>query len=154
MNAEIINPFLEATMNVLTTMAQIQAKPGRPYLKEDSQARGDVTGMIGLAGDQARGSLAITFTKAAILKIASNMFGEEITQMDPSIADVVGEITNMVSGGAKSKLSEKGYKFAMAIPSTIVGENHYITHNTKGPIIVVPFDTDAGNFYIEVCFEA
>jgi chemotaxis protein CheX len=109
--------------------------------------------MIGIAGDQAKGSLAISFTESAILDIASKMFGEPITEVNDEIADMVGEITNMVTGGAKVALSEKGYKFKMAIPTTIMGRNHSIKHSSKGPIIMIPFETEAGTFFVEICFE-
>jgi len=153
MNVEFVNPFLDAIMNVLTTMAQSEAQADKPYLKEDCLAQGEVTGMIGLAGDRVKGSLAITFTTPAILHITSQMLGEELTEIDETVKDLVGEITNMVSGGAKKALSEKGYKFEMAIPTTITGKSHTITHKTLGAVVVVPFEMDSGKFFVEVCFE-
>jgi chemotaxis protein CheX len=152
MNVEFINPFLESIINVLATMANTEAQPDKPFLKIEKSAKGDVTGIIGLMGEKAKGSLAITFTEPAILHIASKMLGENIQKVDASIADCVGEITNMVTGGAKKILSEKGYVFDMAIPSTIIGKNHLITHKTSGKIICIPFKTAAGSFFVEVCF--
>ena len=61
--------------------------------------------------------------------------------------------TRMVTGGAKRILAAKGYKFEMAIPSTIVGKDHTIYHKTNGPVVVVPFHMDGGSFFLEVCFE-
>ncbi len=153
MNVEFINPFLESIIKVLATMANTEAIPGKPFLKSDRCAKGDVTGVIGLAGDKARGSLAITFTEPAVLHIISRMLGEEIQQVDSSVADGVGEITNMVTGGAKKILSEKGYTFSMAIPTMIVGKNHTISHQTSGRIVCIPFETVAGSFFVEVCLE-
>jgi len=153
MNVEFINPFLESIIKVLATMANTEAIPGKPFLKSEKSAKGDVTGVIGLAGDKARGSLAITFSEQAVLHVISQMLGEEITQVDAAVADGVGEITNMVTGGAKKILSEKGYTFSMAIPTTIVGKNHSITHQTSGRIVCIPFETAAGSFFVEVCFE-
>jgi len=153
MNAELINPFLKAVIEVLSTMARIEAKPGKPFVKKDKVARGDVTGMVGLAGKQLKGSLALSFSEKAILQIATGMLGEPIDQVDDSIADMVGEITNMVTGITKKILSEKGYKFEMAIPTTIIGKNHSLTHKTSGPVIIIPFTVEAGEFFVEVCFE-
>jgi len=153
MNTEFVNPFLESIINVLSTMAMTEARPGRPMLKEDNTARGIVTGVIGMTGNLARGSLAITFTEPAILTIAERMLGEKMTAVDEATADVVGEITNMVTGGAKRILSEKGYTFDMSIPTTIIGENHSISHRSSAPVVVVPFETDGGNFFVEICFE-
>ena len=153
MNVDFVNPFLEATLNVLKTMAKLEAKPGRPAVKSNDVAHGDVTGLIGMTGEQAKGTLAITFTEQVILEITKRMLSAEMTKINETITDMVGEITNMVTGGAKKILSEKGYRFDMAIPSVVAGKNHIIEHKSKAPIIVVPFSTGAGDFYIEVCFE-
>lgn len=153
MNVAFINPFLDSILNVLSTMAMMQAKPGKPAIKGDEVARGDVTGLIGMTSEQAKGSLAITFTDKVIFQIAQNMLGDNPSQVDESITDLVGEITNMVCGGAKSALQEKGYDFGMAIPAVVAGKDHVISHKSKGPKIILPFDTDAGKFFVEVCFE-
>ncbi len=153
MNVEFVNPFLESILGVLQTMASTKATQGKLFLKGDKNAKGDVTGLIGLTGEKAKGSLAITFSETAILSIASRMLGEPITSLDDSVADCVGEITNIVTGGAKKLLSEKGYTFELALPTTIIGKGHTITHNTTGKVICVPFETDAGTFVVEVCFD-
>ncbi len=153
MNVEFINPFLKSLLNFMETMGGVTPEVGKPFLKKQDTSFGDVSGMIGMAGDQTKGSLAITFSKGAIFQIAENMFGEPATELDASISDLVGEITNIVCGGAKAELAEKGYKFALAIPTTITGINHKITHITKGPIIIIPFTLERGGVIIEVCFE-
>lgn len=153
MNVEFVNPFLESIVKVVQTMANTEARPGKPFLKTENSARGDVSAVIGLVGAKAKGSLAISFTEKAILHIASQMLGEVISTIEDGAADCVGEITNMVTGGAKRILAEKGFTFEMAIPSTVVGKNHTIIHKTSGRVVCVPFDTDAGNFFVEVCFE-
>ena len=153
MNVDFVNPFLESIIKVLSTMANTEARPGKPFLKIEKCAKGDVSSIIGLVGEKAKGSMAITFTAQAILHITSQMLGEVISEVDDTASDCAGEITNMVTGGAKRILADKGYHFNMAIPSTIVGKNHSITHKTSGRVVCIPFDTDAGSFFIEVCFE-
>ncbi|RLB70855.1 MAG: chemotaxis protein CheX, partial [Deltaproteobacteria bacterium] len=49
MDVRYINPFLEATIHVLKTMAFINSKPGKPYVKKDEIATGDITGVIGIS---------------------------------------------------------------------------------------------------------
>jgi len=153
MNVEFVNPFLESMLNVLSTMATIEAKPGQPSIKTNEIALGDVTGIMGMSSRQAKGTLAITFTEKVILEITKSMLGEEVTKVDDTVTDMVGEITNMVTGGAKKELSERGYKFDMAIPSVISGKDHIVSHKTKSPVIIVPFSTESGEFFVEVCFE-
>ena len=151
MDMEFINPFLIATCNVLKTMASIEAKPGRPYVKKDENASGDVSGIIGITGDT-QGSLSITFSAASIKAIVSNMLGEEYEEINDEVKDAVGEITNMISGDARRELFEKGRNLNAAIPTVVSGPSHTIKHLGNGPCIAIPFETDAGPFVVEVCF--
>ncbi len=152
MDVSFINPFINATLHVLDTMAFITVQPGKPYLAKDNVAKGDVTGVIGLTG-VIGGTVAVTFQEACILEIVSNMFGEKMTVLNNEITDAVGELTNMISGQARKELEEVGKVFKAAIPSVITGPGHSITHYSDGPRIAIPFFTDNGEFTIEVCFE-
>jgi len=152
MDVKIINPFINATLSVLETMAFITVTPGKPYVKKDNVAVGDVTGLLGLTG-VANGTIAVTFEEKCILTIVSNMFGETMETLDDSIADAVGELTNMISGQARRELGQMGKVFKAAIPSVVTGKNHSIRHYSDGPKIAIPFSTDGGDFTIEVCFE-
>ena len=152
MDAKLINPFINATANVLKTMAFVTPKAGKPYLKKDDVAKGDVTGIIGLTGE-ANGTISVTFDEGSILKIVSNMFGEEMKELNHEVADAVGELTNMISGQARRELEEIGKLFEAAIPSVISGKDHTIAHYTDGPKIAIPFTSEGGQFTIEVCLE-
>ena len=153
MDKNFLGAFIESVVNVLSTMATLEANPGTPVTKENEKAHGDITGLISMTGTEAKGTFAITFTEKVILEVTRRMIGEEVTGIDDTVIDMVGEITNMSSGGAKKLLSENGYRFDMAIPTVISGKDHIIRHKSKAPIIMVPFDTEAGNFFIEACFE-
>ncbi len=150
MDVRFINAFLEGTINVLKTMAFVEPKPGKPYLKKDSLASGDVSGIIGLTGS-ATGSMALSFSEGSILKIVSNMLGEEIKEINGDIKDAVGEITNMISGVARKKLESMGLNVSAAIPTVVAGKSHSIAHVLGGPSIIIPFETEDGPFFVDVC---
>ena len=152
MDAKMINPFINATLNVLETMAFTKAEAEKPYLKKNDVAQGDVSGVIGFTG-ATNGTVAVTFDEGCILKIVTNMFGEEMTEINNEITDAVGEITNMISGQARKELEEIGKKFHGAIPTVVTGKNHKLETMTKGPKVAIPFKTEAGSFTIEVCLE-
>ncbi|MCE5273782.1 MAG: chemotaxis protein CheX [Syntrophaceae bacterium] len=152
MDVTLINPFIEATLHVLSSLAFTEARAGKPYLKNDSLAQGDVSGIVGLTGETS-GTLSVSFSEQSILAIVSSMFGEPVNKIDEEVKDAVGEILNIVSGQARQKLEMKGRTLKGAIPTVITGKNHTISHITKHPIIAIPFDTDNGTFTIEVCLE-
>ncbi|MFH2064779.1 MAG: chemotaxis protein CheX [Pseudomonadota bacterium] len=152
MKAEYINPFIKATIDVLNLMAFIKTKASKPYLKKDAFATGDVSTIVGLTGE-ATGTFSISFEETSIIKIASNMFGEEIKKMDRDVTEVAGELANMISGQARREIETLGLHLDGAIPSVFSGKNHTIYHMTDGPKIAIPFTMPEGLFTMEVCFD-
>jgi len=152
LDVKIINPFINATLNVLETMAFIKSKAQKPYLKKDNAAKGDVSGVVGFTGET-NATVFITFDESCIVKVVSNMFGEQIDEINDEIIDAVGELTNMISGQARRELEEIGKVFQGGIPSVVSGKNHELKSMTKGPKIAIPFKTEFGSFTIEVVIE-
>jgi len=153
MDAKFINPVISSVVNVLSTMAQLEVRPGKPSIKSDDIALGVVTGVISMEGEQAKGSLAISFTKPVILEIVKRMLRMETTEVDEMALDLTGEMANMVMGGAKGILNEAGYDFGLSLPEVLSGEKHIVKHPFDGPKIVLPLQTDVGDMFIEICFQ-
>jgi chemotaxis protein CheX len=151
---EFINPFLKGVVHVIKTMANVDCKPGKPFLKTASEPRGDVSGIIGMAAENLKGNMALVFPKACILKIVSSMLYEEFTELTDDVVDALGELTNQICGQAKKGLGEKGYRFEMAIPTMIKGDTHTVDHATKSPVVAIPFTMAEGTFHCEATFVA
>ena len=80
------------------------------------------------------------------------MLGEEFTRVDKEAADLVGELANMLVGGAKRIMSEKGHDFDMHTPQLLVGEGHEIVHHYPGQTVILPILMGQVEFYIEMNF--
>jgi chemotaxis protein CheX len=152
MDVELAKPFIKAVVDVLSTMAGINPKADRPYVKKGNVATGDVTGLVGLTGSKV-GSVSISFDKGCAIAIVKNMLGDDIQDIVQDVKDAVGEITNMVSGQARAGLSEMGIPMQGSTPTVIMGDNHTIAHVTSAPIMAIPFNTPVGKFTIEFCFQ-
>lgn len=153
MNVEFINPFIASLKNVIETMALIELKGNKPEKKTSEIARGEVSGIIGMVGPQVKGSMAITFDRELAFSIMRNMLGDDADTLDDQVRDMVGEMTNMICGGAKNQLADRGYEFEMAIPVIVSGKDHSIRHKVDGPKIILSFNSDSGNAYLEICFD-
>ena len=149
MKADFINPFLNAAMNVVGTMAATKAVPGIPSLKRETNTWGLVNGIIGLASNEHLGNMILSFEESCILFIVNKMLSESYSAIDKNVIDAVGELTNMISGGAKKELRDLGFLFEMALPVVITGKNVQIHQLIEGPTIIIPFTTQAGAFRIE-----
>ncbi len=144
-----INVFIVSTVEVLKTMAQIEAKKGTPFIREKDQISGDISAVISIVSENRSGSMAISFSSACYLDIISKMLGEECKEINSENADAAAELCNQIFGMTKKKLNEIGYKIQPAIPSVICGPNHTIKHMKVGPCVAVKFHTAKGDFTIE-----
>lgn len=132
-------------------MARLETRQETASVKVDFRAQGEVTGFMHMDSPQGKASLAISFDESTILEICKRMLGEDILTIDETVADLVGEVTNMVTGGAKQKLEEQGFDFSMDRPSVVLGQT-VLEHVNGGRLITIPFNSEAGRFYVEVCF--
>ncbi len=150
MDINYAKPFIEATINVLSTMAMINPKAQKPYIKKNNKALGDVSGVVGFTADGGKkGVMSVSFSKKCAVQIVKNLLGDDVQNILDDVQDAVGEITNMISGQARAKLAEMGITMKGATPTVIMGDNHTITHLTKDKIMAVPFTTDYGDFVVE-----
>ena len=149
-NPDFQKAFIEGLHETLRMMAEMNPILEEISIQEEFQCRGDVTGMIGMVSDRATGTVTISFEKSTLLKIVSKVIGMELTDLDDTALEGVGELSNMIYGTAKSKLNEKGWKFEMALPTVITGD-YKVTSLHKGRTLVIPFTIpDIGKLFIEI----
>jgi len=151
----IIQDFIAITEEVFTTMASLEIK-STSVREIDGNAHGldvtacmDVTGVLGFSGGR-KGSVLITFHEGTALKGVGGMLGMEFEELDADVRDGIGELVNMVAGGAKTKLQERGIDFELSIPNTVMGSTHQITAPAATTRTRLDFSSSAGDFFIEV----
>lgn len=113
--------LVEATRDVFGTMLgwPVETSPtGDSGLEPRPFELLDVNGQIGFGG-QLTGSLFLSVSEALAHDIARQILGAHAGAGD--VSDVIGELTNMLAGRCKSRLSEVGCATAMSIPNVIRG---------------------------------
>lgn len=155
MDNTYIQPFVDATVKVLETMAFTTPKLKKIGPWEKRLAAGQVVGIIGLSNENEnlKGFMSLGFTESSICRIVSNMLGEEFTCICDETREAVGEIANMISGQARQGLSAKGIKLQAALPSVISGTDLVVDGSEQTPNVMISFDTEAGPFEIGVCID-
>ncbi|MGZ3744370.1 MAG: chemotaxis protein CheX [Pseudobdellovibrionaceae bacterium] len=136
---KLLQAFVDGALKTLATIAQTEAKVGKPYIETKFIERCEIAGMVGMVAPPLKGTLMICFSKESIFHIMENMLGEKHTEIGNEISDAVGELTNMIYGTAKTALNQMGYNFEMAIPTVIRGE-FTLSKSSKGATLVIPFE--------------
>ncbi len=148
----LAKPFVQATINVLSSMTGLSPVPGKPYIKNTDKAQGDVSAIVGITGCKS-GAIALSFSQSCAIALVKGMLGDAIEDIIADTRDAVGEITNMISGQARATLSEMGLPLQGSTPSIIFGANHSLSFPGQVTTVAIPFETDYGTFTLEFCFQ-
>ncbi|MCB2210808.1 chemotaxis protein CheX [bacterium] len=150
MDVRYINPFINSLINTLKMMMDLDAVAATPFVKDNSKTSGDITGVIGFAEKKIMGSVALSFPEKAALMLFEGMTGEATDEINRDVEDCIGEVANIVAGGAKTEMAGQGLSFNISVPSVVVGQNHSIRHKAETPVIVIPFSVKDETFVMEV----
>jgi len=148
-SADWVNPFIIAATEVLNEIVGVKPKLSKPYAKQTDEPLFDISGIIGLTGE-AVGSIAFSLPKQTALKMVSKFIGEEVLGLSADTRDAIGEITNIMAGRVKKIFYEKKIHIKISLPNVIVGKEHAISSAKGVPTIIIPFDSELGNFAIQV----
>jgi chemotaxis protein CheX len=118
---QLVRPFVDATTACLTQMTDVSPACVRTFIKDDPAMHGDIIGVIGLSGGLA-GSCAVSFPEALARHIVARFLIEPESALTAAmVTDGVGEIANMVAGGAKPHFAMRGFRFSISTPTVVVG---------------------------------
>ena len=144
--AQIISATAE---EIFATMIFLDLTSGAPLTEGKEDLGCYVTAMIGLSGDF-NAMLGVHCPAKVGMAIGSAMLGIELDEVDEDTKDALGEITNMLAGGMKESFAAKEIDLQLAIPTTISGNSYKLSAPSGSNRIVIPFDIDAGQFFIDL----
>jgi chemotaxis protein CheX len=101
-----------------------------------------VTGLIGLSG-KCTGFLSIAMPERVATLAVSGLLMEEYKTVNAQVVDGVGEITNVIAGGLKTKLATTPWVIgSITIPSVILGSQYNISYSKGIEYCSVIFEVD------------
>lgn len=150
MKIEYINPFIQSANDTFITMLGIEPAMLQPQIAKISLTHGDISGIIGFAGKEISGSVAISLAEKTALYIHQQLLSEKVDHLSAGVRDTVGEIANIIAGGAKTIFAKTGKSFHISIPTVVVGKNHSISFSVENPMVVIPFTINEFPFSVDI----
>jgi CheY-specific phosphatase CheX len=157
LDALLVNALIEATKDIFSTMAnsQLDVKSVKP--QRDYTPTGDISAIIGIMGSKGEGMVSLSFGVKTANLIVSRLLGiQQDAVSSDDRCDGIGELVNMISGNAKTKLSqESDASYKLSLPTIILGEGHEIATRPKNnPYLHICFGLEGGQeFNLQVSFK-
>ncbi|HWC60332.1 MAG TPA: chemotaxis protein CheX [Verrucomicrobiae bacterium] len=140
----------EHVVTVFETMLSVQVAPLKKSSAESLEER--VTGTAGFGGEGVRGVLYLHLSTTTANRFAAIMLGlaDDVAPADGDVNDVIGEMTNMLTGGLKSWLTNSGFPCAISTPGIIRGTSYVIDSPPEVESQKLVFESAAGPVAVEI----
>jgi chemotaxis protein CheX len=148
MNPKYIVPFVNAAVSTFDIMLRCQLTPLETFVKVGIQPEFEVSGIIGLSSEKARGTVVLSLSHNAAVSAAGAMLGEQLAEINADVIDAVGELTNIIAGSAKAKLEH--LKLAISLPTTFVGKHHSLVFPPAAASVCIPYECPWGDVAVQV----
>lgn len=101
-----------------------------------------ITGIVGMNG-KCTGFLTLSLPERVATLAVSGMLQDEFSKLNNQVLDGIGEMTNIICGGVKTRLYNSAWMVdSITIPSVILGENYNIAHSKGIEFLSVTFEID------------
>jgi chemotaxis protein CheX len=156
-DVRIVNQFVEATeysMKMFGGCQNIQALPVEAMgQSEEHLSKIQISGAIAILSTMFAGSVLICFPKETFLKVVTNVFGDEQTEINKDNSDATGELINIIYGQAKTVLvDDLDIDFMKSRSYAVEGQEKIKSYQTSASFLV-PFESELGPFYLIVSFD-
>jgi len=150
-DVNVINPFIESTLNTFDVQLSTPLQIGKPALgKPEHNPEVDIVAYIDLSCPQFKGILVVCFSQEVLFKVYQKLLGEVPEGMDEDVKSALGEIANIIYGGAKTVLNKADYELSSQLPQVLIGVEIDELYKKKAAAMVLPFKSELGDFHVEV----
>lgn len=127
LNAEYVNPFLEAASAVFKQLLFVDLRRGKLTIKEMPEPSHDIAIIIGITG-AVNGEVVFSMGLNMVNKISESLVpGLSEAQIKMEYKDIVGELANMITGNAMNLFAYSGKRVEMTTPTVVEGKDFTIT---------------------------
>lgn len=141
MHQSILDNFVAAAIEVFETMTGRTLVAQAPFTVSSATCDEDMSAIVGLSG-RLPGTVIVGVDRALAIDFTAQVIGHVTDTIDEQVIDAVGEIANMVVGGAKCRLTE--YKLSISLPSVICGRGLTVNFPRSVRPVCIPFESDGG----------
>lgn len=149
LHRSMVDHLVLATQEVIETMVTRERVTFAVPLEGDAlRPKSNVVGTVAFAGS-ASGLVAFYSTFDTARDITVSMIGSPDAP-NGQVIDAIGEITNMIAGSLRTRMSADGSVWAMSIPTVTTGSDFYTACVSDVRRVLCPFRIGEHEVFVEL----
>jgi chemotaxis protein CheX len=138
----------QSVEEVLGLMLGVPVSITQESIDTDSEST-TLTAVIGLAGALS-GAYTVLAPSEAAIQMTACMMGMEVTSLDETTFDGLGEITNMLAGAWKSKIASLNAACLLSVPTVVTGTQYEVHKRTSAFRLTRSYRFDDNVFTVSI----
>ena len=140
LDVRYINPFVQSSMSVLESVAQVKLTLGRPGISLLNFEDNTFLLQVGVVGEM-KGQVIIAMSVETAKQIASTMMcGMPVEELDEMPRSALSELSNMIMGNAATAFSMQEILIDITTPMSMLGS--HLSIQTEIEALKVPLLKD------------
>jgi len=145
--SNVLHCLETSALRVFNTMCGIELKLEKRFEGCYAARQYDASGIITFSGT-IQATVALRFQKDLAFACAESLLGTQPKTFDEDVVDVVGEMANMVVGGAKEHIASSD--LSLGLPVVVTGLGHKVSLPADMKISTLHFQSCKGECVIEI----
>jgi len=152
MDAKLVNPFMDAFMNIMPQIGFQNLKRNKISVRDKATLSLGVTVLVGFT-KEIRGSVAYNMTDDTAKFIASTMMmGMPVADFDEMAQSAISELSNMLTANAATNLTAMGLEVDISTPSLSIGDNFMVKISSE-QYLSIEMEIDGHAFEIDIAVQ-
>jgi chemotaxis protein CheX len=145
----MIPVLTQATAEVFETMVFAPVKALPPRADRPATAGAGVIGIVRFTGS-ANGVVSFCSSLPVARQIAAAMLGQSADEVEETLPDAIGELTNMIAGSFRTRMADSRGAWDISTPNVTVGSNLIMRYVGAVERTVCPFEFGDGLLFVEL----
>lgn len=143
----LVQSLVESARKVFSTMCGVELSSEPEAATDHSTPAFQISGIIGFSGT-IEATIVVSIRNDLLFYAAEQIMGIETSEIDASVIDLTGELTNMIGGNAKERLDREG--LSLSLPTVVSGDNHRVGYSSGMQTTAISLTSPHGSLTIEL----
>jgi len=149
---DLIEPISYAALRVFSEFLNLEIREKSVTHRDQLIPRFEISIILDIFFEECEGKVILNLSKRLALKIYELLLNEKVEEFNNEVKDAVAEVTNMITGNAKSEFEKHGIYYKISTPVVLESREGVIIYARNMKFISSVYWTSEGFFDLSFSF--
>lgn len=149
---DLIEPISYSALNVFSEFLKLEIREKSVTTREKLLPRFEISVLLDIFFDDIEGKVILNLSKKLALKIYEILLHEKVEEFNNEVKDAIAEVTNMITGNAKSEFENHGIYYKISTPVVLESREGVMIYSRNMTFLSSVYWTSEGFFDLSFSF--